>query len=102
MKKRITHPHPVWRIIRLASGITLLILGIIGGLLPIIQGWIFAIPALLLLAPESRIVRKIVVRMRTRLHLRRRRKKLMRQAAATGTKDGEAPAPGRSQREKAG
>ena len=80
----------------------MLILGIIGGLLPIIQGWIFVIPALLLLAPESRIVRKIVVRMRTRLHLRRRRKQMMRQVSAAGAENGEAAAPERPQREKAG
>jgi uncharacterized membrane protein YbaN (DUF454 family) len=74
MKKRITHPHPVWRAIRLVAGILLLLLGLIGGLLPVVQGWIFVIPALLLLAPESRIVRKIVVRMRTRLKLRKTRR----------------------------
>lgn len=81
MKKRITHPHPVWRLIRLISGILLLIIGIIGGLLPILQGWMFVIPALVLLAPESRLVRKIVVKMRTKLNLRRTRRKREMQAA---------------------
>lgn len=82
MKKRITHPHPVWRAIRLVSGILLLIAGLIGGLLPIIQGWVFVIPALLLLAPESRLVRRIVVKMRTRLKLRRRRRKARKESAS--------------------
>lgn len=75
MKKRLRHPHPVWRVIRLISGIILLLAALIGGLIPVVQGWMFAIPALLLLAPESRIIRKIVVKARTKLKLRRRRKK---------------------------
>ena len=75
MKKRLKHPHPVLRIIRLAAGILLLVLGIIGGLLPIIQGWIFVLPALALLAPESRFIRKLIIRLRTKLRLRRLRKR---------------------------
>jgi uncharacterized membrane protein YbaN (DUF454 family) len=80
MKKRITHPHPVWRVVRLVSGILLLIAGLIGGLLPVIQGWMFLVPALLLLAPESRLVRKLVVRMRTKLKLRRTRRRREKKA----------------------
>ncbi|HXI03762.1 MAG TPA: hypothetical protein VNI57_11365 [Candidatus Saccharimonadales bacterium] len=75
MRKRIRHPHPVWRVIRLVAGLLLLLLALIGGLLPVVQGWMFLVPALLLLAPESRIIRKIVVRMRTRLKLRKRRRR---------------------------
>ena len=67
--------------LRLIVGIILLLMGLIGGLLPVIQGWMFAIPGLLLLAPESRIIRKIVVKMRTVLHLRRRRRKARKAAA---------------------
>lgn len=81
MKKRITHPHPVWRAIRLVAGLILLLLALIGGLLPVVQGWLFAIPALLLLAPESRLVRKIVVRMRTKLKLRKTRRRREKAAA---------------------
>jgi hypothetical protein len=82
LKKRIIHPHPVWRLIRLVSGILLLLLAIVGGMLPVLQGWIFLIPALLLLAPESRLIRKIVVRIRTRFKLRRRRRRRARAGQA--------------------
>ena len=102
MRKRIRHPHPVWRIVRLVSGILLLLLGIVGGLLPVIQGWMFVIPALLLLAPESRLIRRIVVKMRTKLKLRRRRRRSRK--AASGQTDGqpETGEAGGSQRERTG
>ena len=38
------------RLIRLASGVALVILGLLGLLLPIMPGWIFLIPGLLVLA----------------------------------------------------
>jgi uncharacterized membrane protein YbaN (DUF454 family) len=81
MKKRLKHPSTGWRVLRLIVGILLLLAGVVGGLLPVIQGWMFAVPGLLLLAPESRIIRKIVVKMRTKLHLRRRRRKAKKAAA---------------------
>ena len=74
MKKRLARPHPVLRVIRIVSGVLLLLCAVIGGLLPIIQGWIFVLPGLALLAPESRLVRKAIVKIRTRLRLRRFRK----------------------------
>jgi hypothetical protein len=44
-----------WRLLlrktlRISLGVTLVILGIIGGLLPVVQGWMFGIPGLLILS----------------------------------------------------
>lgn len=93
MRKRIRHPHPVWRVSRLVAGLLLLLLALIGALLPLVQGWIFLIPALLLLAPESRFIRKIVVRMRTRLKLRKRRRRKSPGPGGAGRSDVAAPRP---------
>lgn len=75
MKKRLHHPNPIWRATRLVAGILMLLAGAVGGLLPILQGWIFVLAGLMLLAPESRFIRKRIVWTRTRLNLRRRRRK---------------------------
>src|SRR5262245_7131206 len=85
MKKRIKHPHPVLRVTRLIVGILLILMGVIGSLLPILQGWMFLIPGLGLLAPESRRIRKLVVWLRARLRLRRFRKRRRQAASATPT-----------------
>ena len=37
-------------ILKIALGIILLIIGLIGGLIPIFQGWLFGIPGLILLS----------------------------------------------------
>ena len=37
------------KILRVVAGIILIIIGLIGGLIPIFQGWIFGIPGLMLL-----------------------------------------------------
>ena len=45
---------------RITFGIILVIIGLIGGLIPIFQGWIFGIPGLIILAdyfpPVSRLL----------------------------------------------
>ena len=47
--------------IKISVGIILVIIGLIGGLIPIFQGWIFGIPGLIILAnyfpPIKRLVR---------------------------------------------
>ncbi|MDP6339429.1 MAG: hypothetical protein QF842_03760 [Candidatus Marinimicrobia bacterium] len=40
---------PVVNTIKIVVGITLVIIGLIGGLIPIFQGWMFGIPGLMLL-----------------------------------------------------
>ena len=37
-------------ILKIALGILLIIVGLLGGLIPIFQGWIFGIPGLIILA----------------------------------------------------
>lgn len=44
--------------LRISLGITLVILGIIGGMLPVIQGWMFMIPGLLILSEYFPPVRR--------------------------------------------
>ena len=75
MRKRIRHPHPVLRVTRLAAGLFLTLLGLIGIVIPVMPQWPFLIPGLMLLAPESRHVRRLVVWLRARLRLRRWRKR---------------------------
>ena len=47
-------------IIRISLGILFLILGIIGGFVPIMQGWIFILLAFLMLFPRTRAAEKIL------------------------------------------
>lgn len=52
------------RFIRLVFGIFCLILGVIGLFLPILQGIIFIVIGLLVLAPESKRIRQLLARLR--------------------------------------
>lgn len=56
--------------VRAAAGIGLIVLGIIGGFLPVIQGWVFILGGLSLLAPRHRLVRRARVFVKTRLRRR--------------------------------
>jgi quinol-cytochrome oxidoreductase complex cytochrome b subunit len=47
-------PAPVVLFIRISLGILFLILGVIGSLLPVMQGWLFFLLAALVLFPQSR------------------------------------------------
>ncbi len=58
-------PRPV-RVALLALGWTLLLLGFIGGLLPVIQGWPFGVAGAAILYVESRWVQRKVRRWRQR------------------------------------
>ena len=55
---------PISKIFRVVLGIILLIVGLIGGLIPIFQGWIFGLPGLMLLGSVftsiKRMTKKIV------------------------------------------
>lgn len=48
-------PRPMLHAIRITLGFGFLILAMIGGLLPILQGWIFFLLALLMFFPQSRV-----------------------------------------------
>ena len=52
------------RIIRYISGITLLVLGVIGLFVPILQGILMIIAGLLILAPESKLIQKMIEKLR--------------------------------------
>jgi 4-hydroxybenzoate polyprenyltransferase len=45
---------------RIALGVTLVILGLIGGLIPFVQGWILGIPGLLILSEYFPPVKRLV------------------------------------------
>ena len=47
-------------LLKIAFGILLVLIGIIGGLIPILQGWVFGIPGMIILAEYFPPVRKIL------------------------------------------
>jgi hypothetical protein len=55
---------PISKILRVVLGVILLVVGLIGGLIPIFQGWIFGLPGLMLLGSVfpsiKRMTKKIV------------------------------------------
>lgn len=46
--------------LEITAGIILVTLGLIGGLIPVLQGWMFGIPGLLLLARHFKWARRIL------------------------------------------
>lgn len=44
--------HPIRNLLRIALGLFLLFIGIIGLLLPVLQGWLFILIAIPLISPE--------------------------------------------------
>ena len=47
-------------IIKIIAGIILILIGLIGGLVPIFQGWIFGIPGLILLSKYFPPIKKLL------------------------------------------
>ena len=47
--------------VRITIGIILVIIGLIGGLIPIFQGWMFGIPGLIILADYFHPVNRLLV-----------------------------------------
>ncbi len=47
-------------LLKIAFGILLVLIGIIGGLIPIFQGWVFGIPGMIILAEYFPPARKIL------------------------------------------
>ena len=47
--------------IRIALGIILVIIGLIGGLIPIFQGWLFGIPGLIILADYFPPIKRLLI-----------------------------------------
>lgn len=46
--------------LRIALGVALLILGVIGGFIPILQGWVFILLGLLVLFPKAKLTEKVL------------------------------------------
>ena len=46
--------------VRITLGLTLVMVGLIGGLIPIFQGWVFGIPGLVILADYFPPLKKLV------------------------------------------
>ena len=47
---RMVTPSLIRDTFRIALGVILIIIGLVGGLIPIFQGWVFGIPGLIILA----------------------------------------------------
>ena len=59
-------PAPVLAALRITLGIIFIILGIIGGFVPIMQGWIFMLLAVLVLFPQSKFAIKSLDKIETK------------------------------------
>lgn len=62
---------PVTDTIKIIVGLVLVIIGLIGGLIPIFQGWIFGIPGLLILSSVFPPLKKYVDRMKAKIRKKR-------------------------------
>ena len=47
--------------VEIGFGLLLIIIGLIGGLIPVLQGWVFGIPGLILLSKHSSFAKKILI-----------------------------------------
>ena len=65
--------NPITKTIRVIVGIILILIGLIGGLIPIFQGWIFGLPGLMLLGSVFPSVKRM-----TRTIVNKARKKINR------------------------
>lgn len=57
-------PSPVRRIVDWVLGLTLIGVGIVGGFVPILQGWVFILAGLAVLSSHSRWARAILDRLK--------------------------------------
>ena len=53
-------------LIKISVGVILVLIGLIGGLIPIFQGWVFGIPGLLILSQYFPPIKKIVNKIKKR------------------------------------
>jgi uncharacterized membrane protein YbaN (DUF454 family) len=54
------------RIARLSAGGVLILVGVIGGFIPVLQGWVFVVAGLALVAQESERARVLLERLKAR------------------------------------
>jgi uncharacterized protein YqgC (DUF456 family) len=48
------------RVARLSLGVLLLVVGVVGGFVPVLQGWLFIVAGLTVMAPESQTARAVL------------------------------------------
>ncbi len=60
-------PAPMLFLLRITLGVVFLILGVIGSLLPVLQGWVFFLLAALVLFPQSRFAVWAVARIEPKM-----------------------------------
>lgn len=67
-RRALGHPmrRQALRIARLSAGSLLLVIGVIGGFIPVLQGWVFVLAGLSVLAQESDRARALLDRIRAR------------------------------------
>ena len=58
--------HPVWRVTKIAAGLVLIVLGVVGLFLPILQGVLFLFLGLAILATENRQAHDLVEALKRR------------------------------------
>ena len=63
------------KVIRITAGVLLLLIGAIGGLIPIFQGWVFGLAGLALLSQDVPFIRRWYERAKRRFHELREKKK---------------------------
>ena len=51
-------------VIKITIGIILIIIGLVGGLIPIFQGWVFGIPGLIILSQYFPPIKKLLNKIR--------------------------------------
>ncbi len=61
------------KVLRITVGVILVLLGLIGGLIPIFQGWMLGLPGLALLSVDVPFVRKWYDRIKERIHKQRKK-----------------------------
>ena len=54
--------NPLTKIVRVVLGVILILIGIVGGLIPIFQGWIFGLPGLMLLGSVFPSIKRLTHR----------------------------------------
>ena len=57
---------------RIIIGLILLIIGLIGGLIPVFQGWVFAIPGLIILSDYFPPFKRVLIWAKKKMKIRKR------------------------------
>ena len=57
---------------RITIGLILLIIGLIGGLIPVFQGWVFGIPGLIILSDYFPPFKRVLIWAKKKMKIRKR------------------------------